>query len=199
MGCTAAACGIPLEDEPRDLATELPAALSPGQTTTTEPPSLVETVRIYLARDSGDGTFILEAVDRDIEPDGSVNTVLQQVLAGPDVEEQALGLVSPLTEDSSLVGTALVDDVLQIQLDSLDGFPVDDSASQQLAFAMLVCTATELIPGIEVERVQVLVDRDGEFTPVNMPVSNGEPPEEGAPVACTNYADFDPLLHSRGS
>ena len=35
-----------------------------------------------------------------------------------------------------------------------------------------------------------MLRRDGELEAINAPVSDGDPPEEGAPVACTNYASF---------
>ena len=57
---------------------------------------------------------------------------------------------------------------------------------------MLVCTATELIVGAEIQLVKILVERDGDLIPINIPVSDGEPTEEGAPVYCANYATFDP-------
>jgi hypothetical protein len=57
---------------------------------------------------------------------------------------------------------------------------------------MLVCTATELIIGAEIQLVKILVDREGDLIPVNIPVSDGDATEEGAPVYCANYASFDP-------
>ncbi|HIG24563.1 MAG TPA: hypothetical protein EYQ49_01550 [Acidimicrobiia bacterium] len=185
-------CGIPLESSPRDLSAELPDALIEGAITTTTPPAVLETVEIFLAQDSGDGVMVLQTVERQIEPDGSVNTILAQVLVGPTSKEQEQGLISPLAEGSILVGTVLDGDILQVQLNSLDGFPIDDSYSNQLAFAMLVCTATELIAGIEVEQVLVLVKRDGLLASVNAPISDGEPSAEGAPVRCENYVSFLP-------
>ena len=82
--------------------------------------------------------------------------------------------------------------LLEVHLDSLDGFPQDDSASNRLAFAMLVCTASELVVGAEIDFVRIMLRRDGVLEAINAPVSDGDPPEEGAPVACTNYASFIP-------
>ena len=73
---------------------------------------------------------------------------------------------------------------------ALDGFPTDDSASNQLAFAMLVCTSTELLKGIEIEEVLVLLRRDDQATAVNAPVSDGEPPADGEAVRCSNYLTY---------
>ena len=131
-------CGITFEDNPRSLSAELPDTLIEGAVTTTEAPSILETVQIFLAKDSDEGSMFLETVEREIEPDGSVNTILEQILNGPTADEQERGLVSPFAEGSSLVGTTLEGSTLLVYLDTLDGFPTDDSASNQLAFAMLV-------------------------------------------------------------
>ena len=89
-----------------------------------------------------------------------------------------------------MVGTVLENALLEVHLDSLNGFPQDDSASNRLAFAMLVCTASELVVGAEIDFVRIMLRRDGQLEAINAPVSDGDPPVEGAPVACTNYASF---------
>ncbi len=189
-------CGISLEDKPRSLSAELPDTLIEGAITTTEAPSILETVQIFLAKDSEEGSMLLEIVEREIEPDGSVKPILEQILNGPTADEQERGLVSPFAEGSTLVGTTLESSTLLVYLDTLDGFPTDDSASNQLAFAMLVCTSTELLKGIEIEQVLVLLRRDDQTTAVNAPVSDGEPPADGEAVRCSNYLTYmqDSLL-----
>ena len=189
-------CGIGLDDKPRSLSAELPDTLIEGAITTTEAPSILETVQIFLAKDSEEGSMFLEAVGREIEPDGSVKPILEQILNGPTADEQERGLVSPFAEGSALVGTTLEGSTLLVHLDTLDGFPTDDSTSNQLAFAMLVCTATELLTGIEIEQVLVLLQRDDQTTAVNAPVSDGEPPADGEAVRCSNYLTYvqDSLL-----
>ncbi|MDC0245050.1 GerMN domain-containing protein [Acidimicrobiaceae bacterium] len=183
-------CGIALEDKPRNLSAELPDTLIEGAITTTEAPSILETVQIFLAKDSEEGSMFLEIVEREIEPDGSVKPILEQILNGPTADEQERGLVSPFAEGSSLVGTTLEGSTLLVHLDTLDGFPTDDSASNQLAFAMLVCTSTELLMGIEIKQVLVLLERDDQTTAVNAPVSDGEPPADGEAVRCSNYITY---------
>ena len=189
-------CGIALEDKPRSLSAELPDTLIEGAITTTEAPSILETVQIFLAKDFEEGAMLLETVEREIEPDGSVKPILEQILNGPTADEQERGLVSPFAEGSTLVGTTLEGSTLLVYLDTLDGFPTDDSASNQLAFAMLVCTSTELLKGIEIEQVLVLLRRDDQTTAVNAPVSDGEPPADGEAVRCSNYLTYmqDSLL-----
>ena len=190
----AAACGIPLDDEPRDLAVDLPDALLPAASTTTEEPAppAVETelVQIYLARADEDDRMVLHPVDREIQGDGSINVILAEVFAGPSATEQEAELVSPFAEGSSVIGTVLEEGLLEIHLDSLDGFPQDDSAGNRLAFAMLVCTAVDLVVGAEIDRVVILLDGEDGLEAINVPVSDGEPPEEGAPVTCDNYVSF---------
>ena len=190
LSLLATACGITVESQPRSISAPIPDALQPDVTTTIPSPD-TEQVEIFLAR-SFEDRMQLAKVTRDIDPDGTVNTILEQVLAGPNLEEQEVEYVSPFIEGSTIIGTILNGTLLEIHLDSLDGFPQDDSASNRLAYAMLVCTATELIVGAEIQLVKILVERDGELIPINIPVSDGEPTEEGAPVYCANYATFDP-------
>jgi hypothetical protein len=82
--------------------------------------------------------------------------------------------------------------LLEVHLDTLEGFPHDDSAGNRLAFAMLVCTADRLVAGAEIDRVVVLLDGEVGLEAINVPVSDGEPPEEGSPVSCANYLSFLP-------
>ena len=190
LSLLATACGITVENQPRSVSAPIPDALQPDVTTTIPSPD-TEEVEIFLAR-SFEDRMQLAKVTRDIDPDGTVNTILAQVLAGPNLEEQEEECISPFIEGSAIIGTALNGTLLEIYLDSLDGFPQDDSTSNRLAYAMLVCTATELIVGAEIQLVKILVERDGDLIPVNIPVSDGELTEEGAPVYCANYATFDP-------
>jgi len=134
--------------------------------------------------------MVLESVEREIAVDRSINVILDQVLAGPTPTEREVELVSPFADGSEVVGTVLNGTLLEVHLNSLDGFPQDDSASNRLAFAMLVCTASELVVGAEIDLVRIMLRRDGELEAINAPVSDGDPPEEGAPVACANYASF---------
>ena len=190
LSLLATACGITVESQPRSISAPIPDALQPDVTTTIPSPATAQ-VEIFLAR-SFEDRMQLAKVTRDIDPDGTVNTILEQVLAGPNLEEQEEEYISPFIEGSAIIGTALNGTLLEIYLDSLDGFPQDDSTSNRLAYAMLVCTATELIVGAEIQLVKILVERDGDLIPVNIPVSDGELTEEGAPVYCANYATFDP-------
>lgn len=189
-----AGCGIPLDDQARDLVIDLPDALLPAESTTTEepiPPALAtETVQIYLARADQDDRMVLHPVDREIQGDGSINVILAEVLAGPSLIEQEAELVSPFAEGSTVVGTVLQDGLLEIHLDSLEGFPQDDSTGNRLAFAMLVCTAVDLVVGAEIDRVAILLDGETGLEPINAPVSDGEPAVEGSPVTCENYVSF---------
>lgn len=189
---TLAACGVPVDDTIRDLSVGLPDALLPAASTTTAAPAPTETVQIFLARvDDGDRQ-ILEPVDRDIQGDGSINVILAEVFAGPSAAEQDAGLISPFADGSEVIGTVLENGLLEIHLDTLEGFPHDDSAGNRLAFAMLVCTADQLVVGAEIDRVVVLLDGEAGLEAINAPVSDGEPPEEGAPVSCANYLSFLP-------
>lgn len=185
-----AGCSIPIDEHARDLVAELPDALLPPASTTTEAPAATESVQIYMARLTDDDRMLLEVVDREIAGDGSINVILDKVLAGPTVAEQESEFISPFAEGSAVIGTVLVGGLLEIHLDSLDGFPQDDSAGNRLAFAMLVCTAVNLVAGAEIDRVTILLDSADGLEAINVPVSDGDPPEEGAPVTCRNYIGF---------
>ncbi len=189
----ASACGIPIDNSTRDIAVKLPDALLPAESTTTEAPTPTETVQIYLARVDKDDRQVLESVDREIKGDGSINVILAEVFAGPSADEQDAGLISPFAEGSSVIGTVLDGGLLEVHLDTLSGFPPDDSASNRLAFAMLVCTADQLVIGAEIDRVVVLLAGPESLEAINVPVSDGEPPVEGAPVDCDNYKSFLPV------
>jgi hypothetical protein len=149
-------------------------------------------VQIFLARVDDADRQILEPVDRDIQGDGSINVILAEVFAGPSADEQDAGLISPFAEGSEVIGTVLENGLLEVHLDTLEGFPHDDSAGNRLAFAMLVCTADRLVAGAEIDRVVVLLDGEVGLEAINVPVSDGEPPEEGSPVSCANYLSFLP-------
>lgn len=189
---TFAACGIPMDGATRDLSVDLPDALLPAASTTTEAPAPTETVQIFLARVDDADRQILEPVDRDIQGDGSINVILAEVFAGPSADEQDAGLISPFAEGSEVIGTVLENGLLEVHLDTLEGFPHDDSAGNRLAFAMLVCTADRLVAGAEIDRVVVLLEGEAGLEAINVPVSDGEPPEEGAPVSCANYLSLLP-------
>ena len=183
-------CSIPLDEEPRELSMNLPDALLPAASTTTQAPTPNETVKIFLAKANEDGEMKLEPVNREISSDGSINVILAQVLAGPTLAEQETQLVSPFAEGSEVIGVIHEEALLEIHLDSLDGFPQDDSKSNRLAFAMLVCTASELISGAEISFVRIMVRQNDSLEAINAPVTDGDPPEEGAAVLCSNYASF---------
>ena len=189
---TLSACGIPMNNATRDLSVDLPDALLPAASTTTEAPAPTETVQIFLARVDEADRQILEPVDRDIQGDGSINVILAEVFAGPSADEQDAGLISPFAEGSEVIGTVLENGLLEVHLDTLEGFPHDDSAGNRLAFAMLVCTADRLVAGAEIDRVVVLLEGEAGLEAINVPVSDGEPPEEGAPVSCANYLSLLP-------
>ena len=185
-----AGCSIPIDEQATDLVTELPDALLPAASTTSEAPAATESVQIYMARLTDDDRMLLEVVDREIAGDGSINVILDKVLAGPTVAERESEFISPFAEGSAVIGTVLVDGLLEIHLDSLGGFPQDDSAGNRLAFAMLVCTAVNLVAGAEIDRVVILLENVDGLEAINVPVSDGDPPEEGAPVTCGNYIGF---------
>ena len=86
LSLLATACGITVESQPRSVSAPIPDALQPDVTTTIPSPD-TEEVEIFLAR-SFEDRMQLAKVTRDIDPDGTVNTILEQVLAGPNLEEQ---------------------------------------------------------------------------------------------------------------
>ena len=48
----------------------------------------------------------------------------------------------------------------------------------------------DLVVGAEIDHVVILLDGDDGPAAINVPVSDGDPPEEGSPVECANYDSF---------
>ena len=99
-----AGCAIPIDDQARNLVAELPDALLPAASTTTEAPAPTESVQIYMARLTEDDRMILEVVDRidgvtipqDIVLYGRAFGLLAGVIAALDPEVNGIIVAKPM-------------------------------------------------------------------------------------------------------
>ncbi|GAB7044692.1 hypothetical protein JCM9533A_85430 [Catenuloplanes niger JCM 9533] len=167
-----AACGIPPETAPRDIAPpngRYDAAASARPDTGT-PGAIAETV--YFVADSR-----LSAVTRSVDAYPGLAEHLQHLLSGPTAQETAAGLSSALT------GTTTIGEVRPNGAEAVVtvGDPPDGSSrsDEALAFGQIVCTLATR-PGTAV----VSFTRDGQR--LRVPRADGSL-SEGA-LTCGDYA-----------
>lgn len=146
-------CGVPLDDEPEFIASEaLPEVLQPGpsSSTTTVPERLAEDVLIYLV-DPGDGEPSLVPVERQVTLLDAQNSlelaVLEQLLAGPTMEEQldlnlTTAVVSPEDDPLEVISVEAQGDEQVLVV--LTAAPNIAGSDRLVTFAQLVFTLTEL-------------------------------------------------------
>jgi spore germination protein GerM len=173
-----AGCAIQSDASPRDipvadraLAADVPA----------EGGEAAGSTRVFLVRESDDGTARLRSVLRSVE--STPTAVMQELLKGPNAQEDERGITTALPRGLVLnpgarsgAGVMTVD--LSAQL-------LDEPAPQLLlAIAQIVFTATEL-PGVQEVRIRV----DG----TNRPWPDGQGELRTAPL--TVY-DFPNLVES---
>jgi hypothetical protein len=165
-----AACGVPDEEEPRELAAEdLPADLLEPQPTTpgsTTPGGVTAAANIYFM-----GTERLVAVERRVDPPPDPAEVIILLLEGPTSEEQDLSVSTEIPPETELLDATLSrTGVLTIDLSE----EINDirAEAQQRAIAQLVFTATDLE-----EVAEVRFEVEGEAKPV--PVGDGR--QESSP------------------
>ena len=152
LALVAAACGVPVDDEPQIIASErLPEVLQPGSsTTTTVPDRLAEDVVIYLV-DPGDGEASLVPVDRQVtlaDAENSIEvSVLELLLVGPTSEEQLdLNLTTAVvsSEDAPLEVLEVARETDEQIVVVLSVAPAIEGSERLVTFAQLVYTLTEL-------------------------------------------------------
>ena len=176
-----AACGVPDEDEPRELAADdLPADLleppvtTPGPST---PGAVTSAAEIYFM-----GAERLVGVERQVDPPADPTEVIELLLDGPNSQEQDRSISTEIPPETELLDARLSrTGVLTIDLSE----EINDirAEAQQRAIAQLVFTATDL------EQVaEVLFEVEGEAKPV--PVGDGR--QESAPVDRLDYPELRP-------
>ena len=197
LALVAAACGVPVDDEPQIIASErLPEVLQPGSsTTTTVPDRLAEDVVIYLV-DPGDGEASLVPVDRQVtlaDAENSIEvSVLELLLVGPTSEEQLdLNLTTAVvsSEDAPLEVLEVARETDEQIVVVLSVAPAIEGSERLVTFAQLVYTLTEL-EGVSQVRFAVR-DEAGEDEEISVRTDT----EEGdvrRPVDRTDYLTLFP-------
>jgi spore germination protein GerM len=178
-----AACGVQLDEGPREVAVEsVPyGLLDPSTTTTSEPPRLpdFQETTVYLL----DTNDLLRAVKRNLPGEPTVEGAVQSLLTPPSEAEGNSGLGTAIASNTVLRGPVQgpVDGVVTIDLSS----EINEVAPQGVrrALAQIVYTATS-VPGV----TAVLFQVDGEARSV--PNAAGE--STSAPLTREDYREFLP-------
>ncbi len=178
-GLLAAACGIPLDTEPRILdASSIPPELMDPTTTTLPPETSAQsrTLRVFFVNEDG----VLSSREREFPTPVTLDEPLRSLFAGPTDDETELGLTSALPAETEILGIDLSDDgllVLNLAEGTLEQI---EGELQRLAIAQLVFTATELF-GVEWVWVQI------ENEPRALPTDEGD---LETPVGRQHYASL---------
>lgn len=166
----AGGCGVPVDDEPRDLAR--PRAAASATAAPDRFGSAVE--RLYLVRD---GTLV--RVIRRVPTAVPAQRMLADLLAGPTRAEQEDGLTSALST-TRITGMTITQRraTVEVAEPSEDGGRTDE----MLAYGQIVCTLTSL--GAEVGTVS--------FTSGGRPLSvpRGDGSLSAGPLTVADYADL---------
>lgn len=160
-----AACGIPLDSDPRLLeASAVPEEfLEPTTTTQPEPSASSRTFLAYFADEDG----MLVSRERELSPPVTLDEPLLALFAGPTDEEAETGLNSALPAETEILGLerssegVLVLNLAEGTLEQIEG------ELQRLAIAQLVFTVTEL-EGVDWLWVQI------ENEPRALPTDEGD-------------------------
>lgn len=158
-------CGFPDQDRARPLsADELPAGLQPGSIPDASVPADSERATVWLI----DGDTLVP-VRHQVAAPATVETVSNELLAGPNDAEQARGLRSALPDPTVVVGAQLSRGMATVAL--APTFVEISPHDQLLAVGQFVMTLTDL-PGVG--SVQFTLDE----IPVAVPIPNGETSEQ---------------------
>ena len=162
---SAAACGIPIDSEPRVLeASAIPPEFLEPTTTQLETPSAIsQTFRIYFVNEDG----MLVARERELSPPVDLREPLLALFAGPTDEEAEIGLNSALPAETEILNIEPIRDgvlVLNLAEGTLEQI---EGELQRSAIAQLVFTVTEL-EGVDWLWVQI------ENEPRALPTDEGD-------------------------
>ena len=166
-----ASCAIQPDTSPRDI----PVADRPlSADAPAEGGEEGGTTRVFLVRDSDDGTPRLRSVLRSIQP--TPHAVMQELLKGPNAQEDERGITSALPRDLVLHSARAGAGVMTV-----DVSPelLDQPAPQLLlAIAQIVFTASEL-DGVREVRIRV--------NGTNRPWPDGQGELQTAPLTVYDY------------
>ena len=175
-------CGVATDDRavPIDLGDQ-PPGLVPPSTSTSLPVRDSVAVAVYFFDSEPESARLVDR-PRQVPPDATVRNVVEQLLAGTTEEEQELGLRSEIPDGTELLGfeRKVVDDLLVLNFN--ETFLELEGDAQSTAFAEIVYTVDDYLPGARVE-----------FRVDDLPRSALT--DEGEPVSrCVTVDDY-PTLH----
>jgi hypothetical protein len=169
-----AACGVPVDDEPRPVRPPAGGFPTPADTATPEPDGRVDEPLCFVR---GDG---LAAVTRRVDGLPGVDTHLQHLLAGPGAAERNRGLATALPGTVAVAGATRTGAVVTV--DVRQAGEETGRNDEVLAFGQIVCTLTQR-PDVD----SVAFRRDGQ--PLEVPRADGS--VSSLPLTA---ADYRPLL-----
>lgn len=187
-----AACGVPTDSAPRDLAAErLPEGLQAEQSTTTttagaDTDETTETLTIYLL--DGEAELVRQTA-RSVNDD-SVSEMIAQLKELTDRDRNA-GLRTLITPDVSLISPTQSQEMLAgltLRLPLSDEFYTAEGRNRSLAAAQLVFTITAT------GRFDAVLFVDSEDEPQLIPTSESELPDQPRPMTRLDFSGFNPLL-----
>ncbi len=170
-----AACGVPLDGEPRTLVVPTP---TPEPETPTATPRATQPFTIYLT----DAEGRLRAVERELPDPLTITALIEELRETPTEEETEAGIVTLIPAETALFaqpetpasGTATID----LAAGSLDTL---QDEFLRLAVAQIVWTLAE---SPSIDRVVIRIDGEPEFWP-----TDGEDKQILVP---DDYASADP-------
>ncbi len=185
-----AACGVPTDGAPRDLAADrLPDGLRSQQTTTTTSPNAEETTEVLTVYLLDGEAELLRQRARSVN-DQSPSEMINQLQRITDRDGEA-GLRTLITPDVSLVSPTRSQETTAgetLRLPLSDEFYTAEGRNRSLAAAQLVFTITATGRWDAV----LFVDSDGE--PQLIPTSESELPDQPRPMTRLDFSGFNPLL-----
>ncbi len=166
-----AGCAIQSDTSPRDipvadraLSADLPA----------EGGEAAGSTRVFLVRETDDGTARLKSVPRSVQP--TPTAVMQELLKGPNAQEDERGITSALPRGLVLLSARAGAGVMTVDFSAQ---LLDEPAPRlQLAIAEIVFTASELE---EVREVRIRVNG------TNRPWPDGQGELQTAPLTVYDY------------
>ena len=183
LGLTAG-CGIPAEDQPREVAADdvpfdllAPAAASARPET---PEGESAPVQVFMYSSDHDR---LTPVEREVEAPVEAEEVVKLLLEGATSAEKNKGLSTDIPPRTELLDTSLDEDHHVLTIDLSEQILDVQAEGQLRAIAQLVFTATQLK---DVERVRFRVEGE----PREVPVRDGR--LQAAPVSRNQYPELAP-------
>ena len=161
-----AACGIPLDEEPRAISADDIGLVTTTTTTTPAPTVTGPETRVMSLYFVGEGDVLAKS-DRATEQAPTVQFVLSELLGGTTAMERDDGLFSAIPEGTQLLGTSVNSITFVATVNLSEDINSITGARLTQAYAQLVFTATALP---DVESVRFAIDGD----PVNVPTDRAD-------------------------